>query len=171
MDKEILTKYWSKLGKFRYPLLILLVGIVLMLWPTKEPETVMDTAEISVPQVVDALGDMEAQLEDLLSNAQGVGRVQVMLQYASSDKVIYQTDVSQELDAEENGTRSKTSESTALDGDSPIVVQTIYPAFTGAVVIADGGDNPTVRLNLVNAVSSLTGLGADAITVIKMKSN
>lgn len=171
MDKEAMKKYWSKLGKYRYPLLILLIGILLMLWPTKEESAVEETVELTQPVVMDTLSQTEARLEKLLSNAYGVGRVQVMLQYASSDKVIYQTDLTQEHDNADDGNYSRISEATALDGDAPIVVQTIYPAYSGALIIADGGDNPTVRLNLVNAVSSLTGLGADAITVIKMKSN
>ena len=39
----------------------------------------------------------------------------------------------------------------------------------GAVVIAEGADRPAVKLNLIQAVSSLTGLGMDQITVIKMR--
>ncbi|MFI3312592.1 MAG: hypothetical protein R3Y62_01765 [Eubacteriales bacterium] len=170
MNKEEWKKIWSKLGKFRYPLLILLVGIVLMLLPTKEEETEV-VAEPTPSIALDTLAQTEAQLEALLSNADGVGTVQVMLQYATSDKIIYQLDVTQELDTAMDSTYSRTAEETALNGNEPMVVQTIYPTYSGAVVVAEGGDNPTVKLNLVKAVSSLTGLGADAITVIKMKDN
>lgn len=171
MNHEELKKIWSKLGKFRYPLLILLVGIVLMLIPASEDTVVQPTTETDTGQSVDTLSQTEARLEQLLSNADGVGQVQVMLQYASSDRVIYQLDVTQELDTADSGTYSRTAEATALDGDAPIVVQTIYPTYSGALIVAEGGDNPAVKLNLVKAVSSLTGLGADAITVIKMKDN
>jgi len=41
----------------------------------------------------------------------------------------------------------------------------------GVVVVAEGADRASVRLDLVSAVTSLTGLKADKITVIKMKSN
>ena len=40
---------------------------------------------------------------------------------------------------------------------------------TGAVIVAEGAGQPSVKLALTNAVMSLTGLGADKITVIKMK--
>lgn len=169
MDNETFKKIWSKLGKFRYPLLILLLGIVLMLIPIEKSST--PVTEPTLIEAIDTLSQTEEKLEDLLSNAQGVGRVQVMLQYAASDKVIYQLDVTQELNTADSGTSSRVSEETALDGNAPIVVQTIYPAYSGALIIADGGDNPAVKLNLVKAVSALTGLGADAITVIKMKDN
>ena len=41
---------------------------------------------------------------------------------------------------------------------------------SGAVVVCDGADAPTVRLYVTNAVMSYTGLGSDRISVIKMKS-
>ena len=50
-----------------------------------------------------------------------------------------------------------------------MVVQTMEPTFMGAIIAAEGADQASVRLDLVNAVSSLTGLGADRITVIKLK--
>jgi stage III sporulation protein AG len=45
----------------------------------------------------------------------------------------------------------------------------IYPEYLGALVVAQGADNATVRLELLRAVASLTGLGTDRITVTKMK--
>lgn len=39
----------------------------------------------------------------------------------------------------------------------------------GAVVVCDGAELATVRLNVTNAVTSYTGLGSDKISVMKMK--
>ena len=39
----------------------------------------------------------------------------------------------------------------------------------GAIVVCQGGDNATVRLAIIEAVSNVTGLGADKISVLKMK--
>jgi stage III sporulation protein AG len=44
-----------------------------------------------------------------------------------------------------------------------------YPAYLGAVVVCRGADNAAVRLQIVEAVSVFTGLGADKISVNKMK--
>ena len=41
--------------------------------------------------------------------------------------------------------------------------------YCGAVIVAEGGEDPTVALALTRAVSAVTGLGADRITVMKMK--
>ena len=40
---------------------------------------------------------------------------------------------------------------------------------SGAVVVCDGADAPSVRLYVTNAVMSYTGLGSDRISVVKMK--
>ena len=39
----------------------------------------------------------------------------------------------------------------------------------GAVVVCQGADQPSVRLDVTNAVAAYTGLGSDKISVIKMK--
>lgn len=39
----------------------------------------------------------------------------------------------------------------------------------GAVVVCDGAGNAQTRLNVINAVSSYTGLGSDRISVIQRK--
>ena len=50
-----------------------------------------------------------------------------------------------------------------------VVSQVVGPKFRGAVVVCGGGDDPAVRLAIVQAVCSVTGLGADQVTVLKMK--
>ena len=50
-----------------------------------------------------------------------------------------------------------------------VLVQQIYPKFQGALVVAAGGDDPVVQLKLTEAVTALTGLGADKISVCKGK--
>lgn len=40
---------------------------------------------------------------------------------------------------------------------------------SGAVVVCQGADQPSVRLDVTNAVAAYTGLGSDQISVIKMK--
>ena len=57
-----------------------------------------------------------------------------------------------------------------MDGsDVPVVRQTVYGQYRGALIVCGGADSPSVRLQLVNAVAGLTGLPSDKITVIKMK--
>ena len=45
----------------------------------------------------------------------------------------------------------------------------LYGKYRGAIVLAEGADSASVRLQLTEAVSALTGLNAGNICVLKMK--
>ena len=51
--------------------------------------------------------------------------------------------------------------------DLPVAVTESLPGFRGAVAVCPGGDSPGVALAIKEALSDLTGLGMDRITVIK----
>ena len=53
--------------------------------------------------------------------------------------------------------------------EGTVTLQQLSPQFQGALVVCSGGGEPTVQLRLVEAVSALTGLGADKISVCKGK--
>mgnify|MGYP004649618243 CR=1 FL=1 len=52
-------------------------------------------------------------------------------------------------------------------GEGPVVTQTRCPTWRGALVVCQGGGDAQVRFAVTAAVSALTGLGADRITVAK----
>ena len=53
-------------------------------------------------------------------------------------------------------------------GEEPVTLQLFAEQYRGAVIVAEGGGDPSVALALTRAVSAATGLGADKITVMKM---
>ena len=48
-----------------------------------------------------------------------------------------------------------------------MVTQETYPQYRGALVVCEGGGNDAVRLQVIAAVSALTGLGSDRIAVVR----
>ena len=60
--------------------------------------------------------------------------------------------------------------SVLLDGgdrEETVVTQTAYPTYRGALVVCQGGDRADVKLAVTAAVSALTGLPSDRVTVVK----
>ena len=56
------------------------------------------------------------------------------------------------------------------NGDQvPIVIKVDQPIYKGALIVCEGADRAAVKLDIIRAVSGLTGLGSDKISVIKMK--
>ena len=65
---------------------------------------------------------------------------------------------------------SRTSEPVLLDGgdrEETVVTRTAYPTYRGALVVCQGGDRADVKLAVTEAVSALTGLSSDRVTVAK----
>lgn len=52
-----------------------------------------------------------------------------------------------------------------------MTVKHVLPVFRGAVVLCDGADDASVRLSVTQAVSTVCGIGADKVTVLKMQSD
>ena len=162
----------EKLKKFKYPFLILLLGTALLLWPTQK-EPAPEEPDASQTETLQAEEpSIQIQMEKILSSIEGAGEVQVLLTRKTGDETIYLTDtsVSENADGSSSHTESAVRIGLADGGEAPVVTQTIYGQYQGALVVCQGADSAEVQLKLVNAVASLTGLSTDRVTVIKMKS-
>lgn len=150
----------GKLGQYKYVLLVALVGAALLLWPsageeiTPQPQTgESDLFESST---------MEAKLERALGEIQGAGEVRVVLTLDAGPRRVLAR----------NGSAQESETVTLSKGggtEEPVELQREGPTYRGALVVAQGGDDPQVRLALTEAISALTGLGTDRITICKGK--
>lgn len=160
------SKLKACLSRYRYVWIVLLVGILLMLIPSQNPDTPKD----SVMQVTQVGLPLEEQLANILAKVSGAGEVKVMLSLAAGEETLYQTDVDQQTQTD--STSSKRNTVTVTDSqrnESGLVRQVLPPAYMGAIIVCEGADAPSVRLAIIEAVSDVTGLGADKISVLKMK--
>jgi stage III sporulation protein AG len=147
--------------------LILLIGLLLMVLPGKREDK---EKMVSESIVSDAKADPSKELAQILGRIQGVGKVEVLLTVKVGETTIYQTD--EDISTSENGStvRKETVIITGADRQQQaLVTQILSPEYLGAVIVCQGGDSTQVRLAVVEAVSKATGLGADKITVLKMK--
>lgn len=150
---DYLKKLTDFLLKYRWAVLVLAVGLVLMLLPTgeKNEQAVQPTLETEER-------DLSGDLEELLAQIQGVGRVKVLMTLEAGEQVLYQTD--------EDDTVIITDGDRAEAG---LVQQVLPERYRGAVVVCQGADSAAVRLSVIEAVAAVTGLSTDRITVLKMK--
>ena len=162
---------WIKSGldnlkKYKYAFLVLLLGVCLLLIPSKEQKK-------TDPEVTDAPSiDAETQLASILRQIDGAGDVRVMLTISEGMEYIYQTDDRTRTDtAQQDHEKTTVLISDGMGGETAVVAATKYPTYLGALVVCEGADNAIVKLSIVNAVSDLTGLGSDKISVIKMKTS
>lgn len=160
------NKLLSFLKRHRYALIIVIVGIVLMLIPSgSETQTQTQTVQEQSPTYT----DLTQQLSAILSQVEGAGRVEVMLTVATGETTVYQYDIDV-TNGETGSTRQETVIITdSARGQSGLTQRIDPPRYQGAVIVCEGADSASVRLSIVEAVSKLTGLGTDRISVLKMK--
>ena len=114
--------------------------------------------------------DFYEELEEILAQIAGVGKVRVMLTEVAGSETIYQTDEDRNQSSDSESLRSETVLVSDSDRTEKGLVRTIVPpVYLGAIIVCQGGDSPVVRLSIVQAVSNVTGIGTDRITVVKMK--
>lgn len=158
----------GRIGKYKYALIVLLAGVFLMLLPSRQERTT--AAEPSAGAPASEVSEMQDALAKLLSKIDGAGRVEVLLSLEYGAESYYQSD---EKISASGDTESREQMIVLYQPDStqrlPAVRKTRYPVYRGAVVVCEGAGSPSVELAIVQAVSRLTGLGSDKISVIKMK--
>lgn len=161
--KEFITELFRK---YRWAALILAVGLFLMCIPD-EPKQIaaVSTQESDVQE-----RSLQQELEILLSGLEGAGKVKVLLSISSGEKAYYQMDEDLSRNNDSLDQRKETVIISASDREEHGLLQRIDPPeYLGAVVLCQGADRATVRLMVVEAVATATGLRSDKISVLKMK--
>lgn len=185
--KDLKDNLFKKTGKDKI-LIIIMVGIlfVIISIPTKSssPSTspISDTStNTNSTSTIDYEKYLENKIETLLVKVQGVGKVKVMVTIkASSQKVLvnqdtYSENIVKETDSdgglresnEKSGSQSYLTSDTG-NGNEPYVSQEKSPEVEGVMVIAEGGSNATVVVDITNAISALLSVPVHKVQVLKM---
>ena len=151
-----LAAIWKK---YKLVLLVAAVGVVLMLLPGGK-QTQSAQAE------TDTRGTYSLE-ETLLGKISGTGQLSLMLTVQSGAEL----ELAEDTDADERGQRRETVTLGRGSGTQDVVVtRERYPSYQGAVVVCEGAGDAAVRLALTEAVSALTGLSAERISIVQWKS-
>lgn len=157
--------------KYRAVLIVLLAGVLLLasaghgsdVSENSTPSSVQDTADFD-------LASFEQQLCGKLAAVDGVGRVELMLSLEQSGEAVYAVNTRQTSSGGDSASFESdlTVVSDSSYGEAPVTVKNLLPTFRGAVVLCDGAGDANVRLAVTQAVSTVCGIGADKVTVLKL---
>lgn len=126
--------------------------------------------------------DLEKDLTNILSKIKGVGKVEVLITYSQSSEIIamYNETTKQNI-TEENDTNGGKRVTQQKDIDKtiayeeengkkfPVTQKIVLPIVTGAVIIAEGSSDGTIRANITQAAQAATGLPLHKIQVFEMQ--
>jgi len=127
--------------------------------------------------------DLEKRLENILRSMEGVGDVEVLINYSETSTVVAMynenvTESSTEETDSNGGVRTILETDTQKeivysdeDGNSkPATEKIMMPKIEGAIITAKGAANAKVKNNIIEAVKAVTGLASHKIQVFE-KSN
>lgn len=187
-------KFLLRKKDFKYlPALIaiLLIGIALIIpWQGNEDKQVTtdfyeDETDRTLEHInTDGLNGIEINLEqklkNILSQIKGVGEVEVTVLLASGPRFDYAVNVStieKQIDEKDQsgGIRTTTEitedgqlvivRSDRAGGEEPVVTQEYKPDIQGVLVVAQGADNPKIKANLLNAITTILDLEAHKVDI------
>lgn len=160
---EAVQKWRGALGRYGYVLLIMAVGAVLLLLPSGGRDSPEDGPSAQEEGVTFDLEVFERKLERTLSQVEGAGEAKVVLTLDGGSRQVLARD--QERESGGGGSNTVVTVGRGSGVQEAVPIQTVAPQFRGALVVCPGGGDPHVRLELIQAVSALTGLGSDRISV------
>ena len=121
--------------------LLLLLGIFLLIFSSIDP-SLSEGAE-SVDSLEEYKSRLEAELGELCSSVNGVGRCRVTVTFERGEERVYKG-------------------STLIESKPPKVM--------GVTVVCKGADSDLVRAELVSMISALFDIGSNRIAVLKLNS-
>ena len=89
--------------------------------------------------------------------------MRVVLTLDSSSRQVLAQDVEREADG--GGSSTVVTVGSGAGNQEVVALQTVAPQFRGALVVCPGGGQAQTKLRLLEAVSALTGLSADRISI------
>lgn len=198
MDSRRILEYlkpekWKNMKKSDWAVLglvgILLLVIAMPMETKEETQDCADSSEASISQGEDGrssteddyVSGMEARLEEVLGQMEGVGKVKVMITVSDAGERVVEKDrisensVTTETDSAggscsvtETGDEEETVYVKTGDETTPYVQKQKMPTVEGVVVVAEGGDKSRVAANISESVMALLPVEAHRIKVVKM---
>lgn len=156
------------LGQYKYVLIVIAAGILLLLWPSGEKKSpAAAQSGLTGGEEDFSVEALEERLARVLSKIDGAGEVSVVLTVKSGMERVLATDIAASQSEDHRDREEQTVIISTDEGEEAVLLTQRYPTFQGALVVCPGGNDPEVRLRLTQAISVLTGLGSDRITVCK----
>lgn len=134
-----------------------------------------NTEEINISK------ELETKLENILSKIEGVGKVNVCINYSESSEVIAmynenskvstteETDTSGGIRKIQENNEQKDIVYKEENGEKiPITKKVVQPKIEGAIITAKGANNSSTKTNIIQAVEAVTGLATHKIQVFEM---
>ncbi len=177
--KELLEKIRAtRLSKKNIILIcVAVVALVILLiseFITTEQTEYKDTDNAAV-YASSYIKNIEKELESLLSDIDGAGKVKVMVTLDSCYENVYAKSHSSKAEESESGKQAEMTEEYIIvkqgsNNEECLVIKVYEPAVKGVAVVAEGADDINVRSAITETVCALFDISTAKVSVEKMNS-
>ncbi|MDD4801717.1 MAG: hypothetical protein PHF24_02065 [Syntrophomonas sp.] len=170
---------WGKKGKYLI-LIVVCLGLLALIWPqgTNIPQVTTEPQIQSNKGVAQAKAFLAAELEEILCQVEGAGKVQVSITLSSDGLKSYARNTTNErretLEMDRSGSDRNIKEENqasdiAVSGGSALLVEDSAPEIVGVLVVADGAGNGLVKEMLTDATVTLLNISPHQVRVVARK--
>ena len=155
-----MNKFFNKLKSLKNKEIIIAaitVVILLVIYFSSFFPTEKTKSEIAPADYCSA---KQMQIEQAVSQMEGVGKAQVVINWSSGVEIV--TAVNTTV----NG-NSTTTQIVHSSGE-PIVIKEIYPRAVGVPIVCEGGSNAKVKVDIIMAIATLMDISTDKVLVFEM---
>lgn len=173
--KEKLKALYQRIKKVKHIEIYLAVGLALIVGciyfisisPSKKVENKQQTQIDNISTNFESSGEyidyLENKLESVITRVKGVEDVKVILTLEKGFEYIYATE--EETKTTSNGTSVTSSTIVMVDGQ-PVIKEEIYPIVKGIVVIADGVEDVSVKMNVLSIIQTVIEVDNSKIKIM-----
>ena len=159
--KKVITKLKSIKNIEIYIALILALVVILIVFMGNGSKNTTNSATDE-----SYISQMEHKICSVVENIAGCGKAKVVISYSSNEERVYAYET---VTTTSNGVTKQTSSIVSVKGE-PLVTKTLPPTILGVVVVAEGADNPIVRLKIIEVVVTLLDVQQKDVQVFTYKS-
>ena len=141
---------------------ILVVYITYFIQGTNEKAEGNSTSQITEGSTEEYVASLEDKLSNVLSNIEGAGKVSVAITVSSGFVYEY----AYEETSKDSLSSTSSSSSLILVNDKPVIISQSYPEIAGVLVVAEGGGNIKVKLDILESIQTLLDVPNEGITIL-----
>ena len=176
--KEKLKTLYERIKKVKHIEIYLAVGLALIVGciyfisissskkVENDTKTQIDNISANFQTSGEYIDYLENKLENVITRVKGVGDTDVVITLEKGFEYIYATE--EETKTTSNGTSVKSSSIVMVDGQ-PVIKEEIYPVVKGIVVIADGAEDVSVKMNILSIIQTVIEIDTSKINIMAGK--
>ena len=171
MNTEELKQIFIRLKNDKKSLFIIFIGIVGMLLIMFSGDDGSNAVQNDKPfsNIILSESQLADKVEGFIENIAGAGKTKVILTFEAYEETVYAQDKDEKYsDDSETDINSEYVIIDNGDNEDGLKIKVISPKIRGVAVICQGGNEPTVKAQIISALSALFDISTNKISVAEM---